>query len=162
MKEKGVVESEIVTRERTESESSNHSTHSNPEDRLSDRKILLPEKEDFIVKVNVATEFKELRKQMEGLQHIKRIKAIKAKNDCEKKAKKPVKVVDESDNLHQQPEQVPMMKTKLTKTRSLPNTNLKDGHGKHPSHLIQRKTSKKKSSQRPIFDSNASLKVENR
>ena len=71
VREKGSVESDIVNRPRTESESSNHS---NPEEMLPDQNILQPEKEDFIVKVNVATELKELRKKVEELQHKKRLK----------------------------------------------------------------------------------------
>ena len=159
MTEKGSDESDIVSRPRTESESSNHS---NPEERLPDRNILQPEREDFIVKVNVASELKELRKKVEELQHKKRLKEIKAKSEFEKKTKKSVKSLVESDNLNQRPELAPVIKTKLRKVRSLPVSTSKDANSKQPSVQPQRKTSKKKSSKKLIIDGNVTLKVDNR
>ena len=159
MTEKGSGESDIVNRTRTESESSNHS---NPEERLPDQNILQPEKEDFIVKVNVATELKELRKKVEELQHKKRLKEIKAKYEFEKKTKKSVKSFAESDNLNQRPEQAPVIKTKLRKARSLPVSTSKDINNRQPSVQPQRKTSKKKSSMKLMIDANVTLKVDNR
>ena len=159
MTEKGSGESDIVNRPRTESESS---SHSNPEERLPDRNILQSEKEDFIVKVNVASELKELRKKVEELQHKKRLKEIKAKSEFEKKPKKSVKSFAESDNLNQRPEQAPVIKTKLRKVRSLPAPASKDVNSKQPSVQPQRKTSKKKSSKKLIVDGNVTLKVDNR
>ena len=159
MTEKGSGESDIVNRPRTESESSNHS---NPEEKLPDQNILQPEKEDFIVKVNVATELKELRKKVEELQHKKRLKEIKAKSEFEKKTKKSVKSNVESDNLNLRPEQAPVIKTKLRKTRSLPVPTSKDIHSKQPSVQPQRKTSKKKLSKKLIVHGNVTLKVDNR
>ena len=109
-------ESDVNHRERKESESS---THSNPDENSSDQKIISQEKEDFKVKVNVAIEFKELRKKVEGLQRIKRIKEIKAKNQFEKKPKKSVKLLDESENSLPRLEQTSVIKKKLTKTKQL-------------------------------------------
>ena len=159
MTEKGSGESDIVNRPRTESESSNHS---NPEEKLSDQNMVQKENEDFIVKVNVASELKELRKRVEELQHKKRLKEIKAKNEFERKAKKSVKSFVESDNLSQRPEQASVIKTKLRKARSLPVPTSKDIHSKQPSVQPQRKTSKKKSSKKLIIDGNVTLKVDNR
>ena len=129
---------------------------------LPGQNILRPEKEDFIVKVNVASELKELRKRVEELQHKKRLKEIKAKNEFERKAKKSVKSFVESDNLSQRPEQASVIKTKLRKARSLPVPTSKDIHSKQPSVQPQRKTSKKKSSKKLIIDGNVTLKVDNR
>ena len=159
MTTKESVESDIVNRPRTESESSNHS---NPDEMLPGQNILRPEKEDFIVKVNVASELKELRKRVEEIQHKKRLKEIKAKNEFERKAKKSVKSFVESDNLSQRPEQASVIKTKLRKARSLPVPTSKDIHSKQPSVQPQRKTSKKKSSKKLIIDGNVTLKVDNR
>ena len=143
----------IVNRERTESESSNQSNPeekfmSRPDSRLSN----CSETEDFKVKVNVAIEFKELRKRVEGLQHIKRIREIKAKTELEKKPKKSVKVVDENDNKQSPIEQITVIKTKLKKTRSLSIS--KETHIKNPSSHPSRKPSKRKSSKKQTSDSN--------
>ena len=146
----------IVNRERTESESSNHSNPdetfmSRPDSRLSN----CSETEDFKVKVNVAIEFKELRKRVEGLQHIKRIREIKAKTELEKKPKKSVKVVDENDNKQSPIEQITVIKTKLKKTRSLSIS--KETHIKNPSSHPSRKSSKRKSSKKQTSDINVPL-----
>ena len=146
----------IVNRERTESESSNHSNPdeilmSRPDSRLSN----CSETEDFKVKVNVAIEFKELRKRVEGLQHIKRIREIKAKTELEKKPKKAVKVVDENDNKQSPIEQITVIKTKLKKTRSLSIS--KETHIKNPSSHPSRKISKRKASKKQTSDINVPL-----
>ena len=146
----------IVNRERTESESSNHSNPdeilmSRPDSRLSN----CSETEDFKVKVNVAIEFKELRKRVEGLQHIKRIREIKAKTELEKKPKKSVKVVDENDNKQSPIEQITVIKTKLKKTRSLSIS--KETHIKNPSSHPLQKSSKRKSSKKITSDINVPL-----
>ena len=146
----------IVNRERKESESSNHSNPdetfmSRPDSRLSN----CSETEDFKVKVNVAIEFKELRKRVEGLQHIKRIREIKAKTELEKKPKKSVKVVDENDNKQSPIEQITVIKTKLKKTRSLSIS--KETHIKNPNSHQPRKTSKRKSSKKLTSDINVPL-----
>ena len=143
----------IVNRERTESESSNQSNPeekfmSRPDSRLSN----CSETEDFKVKVNVAIEFKELRKRVEGLQHIKRIREIKAKTELEKKPKKSVKEVDENDIKQSPIEQITVIKTKLKKTRSLSIS--KETHIKNPSSHPSRKPSKRKSSKKQTSDSN--------
>ena len=155
-------ECDVNHRERKESESSNHS---NPEETSSDQKIISQEKEDFKVKVNVATDLKELRKRVEGLQHIKRIKELKAKNQLEKKTKKSVKSLDESENSLPRVEQTSVIKTKLTKTKSLPVQDSKDSHNKHQPPPPQRKSSKKKLSKkltRQTSDNNMALKIENK
>ena len=116
----------------------------------------------FKVKVNVAIEFKELRKKVEGLQRIKRIKEIKAKNQFEKKPKKSVKLLDESENSLPRLEQTSVIKKKLTKTKSLPIPDSKDSQNKHqPPHPL-RKSLKNKSSKKLISDSNVALKNDNR